>query len=150
MSIFDKHTRGAMNDCVFCRIVSGEIASEILFENEQVVAILDINPIHFGHALVIPRKHFRDFLELEQQCYPSLLDAARIVSSALVKGLKLEGFNLFSNNGRAAGQSIFHFHLHVTPRYPDDDIRFVLKLKKYDDGKMKQYAALIRNHIEHN
>jgi histidine triad (HIT) family protein len=139
-----------MNECVFCKIVSGDIPSEILFENEQVVAILDINPIHFGHALVVPRKHFRDFLELEPQCYPSLLDATRIVSSALVRGLGLEGFNLFSNNGRIAGQSVLHFHLHVTPRYPDDDIRFVLKLKKYENGKMKQYADLIRNHIEHS
>ena len=139
-----------MNDCVFCKIVNGEIPSEILFENEQVVTILDINPIHFGHALIVPRKHFRDFLELEPQCYPSLLDAARIVSPALVRGLNLEGFNLFANNGRIAGQSVFHFHLHVTPRYPDDDIRFVLKLKKYENGKMKQYADLIRNHIEHS
>jgi len=138
-----------MNDCVFCKIVSGDIPSEILFENEHVVTILDINPIHFGHALVIPRKHYRDFLDLEPQCYPPLLEAARIVSSALVKGLQLEGFNLFSNNGRIAGQSVFHFHLHITPRYLDDNIRFVLKLKKYENGKMKQYADLIRSHIGH-
>jgi histidine triad (HIT) family protein len=138
-----------MNDCVFCRIVNGEIPSEILFENERVVTILDINPIHFGHALVIPRKHYRDFLDLEPQCYPLLLDAARVVSSAIVEGLSLEGFNLFSNNGRIAGQSVFHFHLHITPRYQNDDIRFVLKLKKYETGKMKQYADLIRTHIKH-
>lgn len=138
-----------MNECVFCKIISGEIPSEILFQNEQVVTILDINPIHFGHALIIPRKHYRDFLELEPSCYSSLLEAARTVSAALVKGLNLEGFNLFSNNGISAGQSVFHFHLHVTPRYEHDDIRFVLKLKKYENGKMKQYADLIRNHIEH-
>jgi histidine triad (HIT) family protein len=139
-----------MDDCVFCKIVSGEIPSEILYQNEFVVAILDINPIHFGHALVIPRKHYRDFLALDPDCYPSLLQAARVVTGALVKGLNLEGFNLFSNNGRSAGQSVFHFHLHVTPRYHDDDIRFVLKLKKYENGKMKQYADLIRTHIEHS
>ena len=137
-----------MSDCVFCKIVTGEIAAEVLFENEHVVSILDINPIHFGHALIIPRKHYRDFLALDPGCYPSLLGAARVVADALVKGLTLEGFNLFSNNGQIAGQSVFHFHLHVTPRYRDDDIRFVLQLKKYQNGEMKQYADLIRTHIE--
>ena len=135
---------------MFCRIVAGEVPSEVLFENNHVVTILDINPIHFGHALVIPRKHFRDFLDLEPECYPHVLDAARIVSSALVEGLGLEGFNLFSNNGRIAGQSVFHFHLHVTPRYENDDIRFVLKLKKYQNGEMKQFADRIRQHIKYS
>lgn len=136
-----------MSDCVFCSIVAGEVASEVLFENDKVVAILDINPIHLGHALVIPKIHYRDFLELEPQCYPSLLDAARIVTTALVQGLNLEGFNIFSNNGQIAGQSVFHFHLHITPRYENDDIRFVLKLKKYQNAEMRQYADLIRSHI---
>jgi histidine triad (HIT) family protein len=139
-----------MNDCVFCRIASGEMAAEILFENEQVVSILDINPIHFGHALIIPRVHYRDFLELEPRCYTSLLEAAKVVAGALVKSMNLEGFNLFSNNGSIAGQSVFHFHLHVTPRYQNDDIRFVLELKKYENGEMRRYADLIRSHIEHN
>jgi histidine triad (HIT) family protein len=137
-----------MSDCVFCKIVSGEIASEVLFENHHVVSILDINPIHFGHALVIPKVHYRDFLELDPGCYTSLLTGARIVTAALVKGLNLEGFNIFSNNGRIAGQSVFHFHLHVTPRYRDDDIRFILTLKKYQNGELKRYADLIRRHIE--
>ncbi len=138
-----------MSNCVFCRIVAGEIPAEVLFANDHVVTILDINPIHYGHALVIPRKHVRDFLQLETQCYAPLLQAAKIVSAALVDALKLEGYNLFSNNGRIAGQSVFHFHLHITPRYEHDDIRFVLKLKKYNDGEMKQYADAIRQHINH-
>lgn len=136
-----------MSDCVFCKIVAGETSSEILFQNDRVVAILDINPIHFGHALIIPRIHYRDFLDLDPGCYPFLLGAARVVSTALMEGLSLEGFNIFSNNGRIAGQSVFHFHLHITPRYHDDDIHFVLKLKKYQNGEMKHYADLIRNHI---
>ncbi len=136
-----------MSDCVFCKIVSGEIAAEVLFEDEHVVSILDINPIHFGHALIIPRTHCRDFLDVDPRFYASLLTAARVVTGALVKGLNLEGYNLFSNNGRSAGQSVFHFHLHVTPRYPDDEIRFVLELKKYKNDEMKRYADLIRHNI---
>lgn len=137
-----------LNDCIFCRIASGETPAEVLFENDQVVSILDINPIHLGHALIIPKQHYPDFLALEPQCYESLLEAAKVVARALVKSMNLEGFNLFSNNGSIAGQSVFHFHLHVTPRYPNDNIRFVLELKKYQDGEMRRYADLIRNHIE--
>ena len=136
-----------MNDCVFCKIILREIPAEVLFEDEHVLCILDINPIHFGHALVVPKKHCRDFLELPPSCYASVLLAAQRVTRSLVEGLKLEGYNLFTNNGRIAGQSVFHFHLHITPRYADDDIHFVLKLKKYSDGEMAEYARLIREHL---
>jgi histidine triad (HIT) family protein len=76
------------------------------------------------------------------------LQAANIVTNAMVQSLNLEGYNIFSNNGRIAGQSVFHFHLHITPRYPEDDIRFVLKLKQYSDGEIKRYGAIIRQHIQ--
>ena len=136
-----------MSDCIFCRIVRGEVSSEILYEDEHVLSILDIRPIHYGHSLIIPKVHCRDFLELPADAYGSLLTAARIVTSALVQGLNLEGYNLFTNNGRIASQSVFHFHLHVTPRYPDDDIKFVLQLKSYGNGEMTRTADLIRRHI---
>ena len=148
MAIGTTAARKDMDDCTFCRIVSKQVPSEILYENEHAVSILDINPIHYGHSLIIPKRHCRDFLELPQETFSSILEAANVVSHALVKGLKLEGFNLFSNNGKIAGQSVFHFHLHITPRYEDDDIRFVLKLKKYSNGEMEQYARLIKQNIQ--
>jgi histidine triad (HIT) family protein len=137
-----------MTDCVFCKIVSKEISSEILYENDKVISVLDINPIHFGHALILPKEHCNDFLDLPDETYHSILQAARIVTHALVQSLKLEGYNLFSNNGTIAGQSVFHFHLHVTPRYRDDNIRFVLNLKRYSDGEMKEYGTTIRKFIK--
>ena len=136
-------------DCIFCSILLGKIPAEKLYENEHVIAVLDINPIHYGHALIIPKTHCKDFLDLPDTCYHSLLQAANVVAKALVKGLNLEGFNLFSNNGTIAGQSVFHFHLHVTPRYANDNIRFVLKLKQYSDGEMKRYGGIIRQFIQH-
>lgn len=138
-----------MSDCILCRIVRREVPAEVLYEDEHVLAILDINPIHFGHALVFPKGHCADFLALPATCYTPVLTAARRVTSALVAGLRLEGYNLFTNNGRIAGQSVFHFHLHVTPRYPNDNIRFVLQLKKYADGEMSETARLIRAHLPH-
>ncbi len=115
-----------------------------------MIAILDINPIHYGHALVIPKSHCRDFLSVAADDLPELMSTAQTVARAMVTGLSLEGFNVFSNNGSVAGQSVFHFHLHVTPRYRDDNIRFVLTLKSYAEGEMATVASRIRNHLSHH
>ncbi len=134
-------------DCVFCKIAAHQLPAEILYETENVVAILDINPIHYGHALVIPKTHCTDFLHVREVDLHDVLHVTQIVARAMVESLELEGFNIFSNNGKAAGQSVFHFHMHVTPRYPDDDIKFVLTLKTYDGNAMATYAEKIRRHI---
>lgn len=134
----------ASGGCVFCRIARHQLPAEILYETERVISILDINPIHFGHALIIPRDHCRDFLSIRDEDLHEVTRVAQTVARALVRALNLEGFNVFSNNGRTAGQSVFHFHLHITPRYPDDDIRFILTLKSYRDGQMAEYAEKIR------
>lgn len=134
-------------DCVFCQIIDHSLPAEILYETGRVIAILDINPIHHGHALVIPKTHCVDFLSIPEVDLHEVLHASQLVARALVNSLGLEGFNVFSNNGRIAGQSVFHFHMHVTPRYPDDDIRFVLKLKSYPRGTMAEYARRIREHL---
>jgi len=136
-------------DCIFCKIITHTLPAEILYENERVISILDINPIHHGHALVIPKKHCADFLSIPESDLHDVLHASQLVARALVESLGLEGFNVFSNNGRIAGQSVFHFHMHITPRYPDDNIRFVLQLKSYTHGAMEDYARRIREHLPH-
>ena len=107
-------------DCIFCKIIQRTIYAEVLYENDRVISILDINPIHFGHALVIPKRHCIDFLSIPEADLHDVLHATQIVARAIVSSLNLEGYNIFSNNGRIAGQSVFHFHMHITPRYPDD------------------------------
>jgi histidine triad (HIT) family protein len=136
-----------MPQCEFCRIIRGEASAEILYQNQHAIAILDINPIHFGHVLIIPRTHAENFLHVPESELTGLMQATKIVSQAIVDSLKPPGFNIFSNNGRAAGQSVFHFHLHITPRYEDDNIRFVLKLKKYAGKEMSEYAERIRQAV---
>ncbi len=136
-----------MVSCTFCDIIDHRIAAEILYENDTVIAILDVNPIHYGHALVIPKRHYADFLALPRTELPGIMEAAHIVAGALVSAYHLQGYNFFSNNGVIAGQSVFHFHLHITPRFPNDDIIFTLKLKKYEEGKMREAANAIRAHI---
>ena len=137
-------------DCAFCTIVRGASSAEVLFRNTHAIAILDINPIHFGHVLVLSKRHGETFLDIPGEELPDLISATQVVSRALMQSLNPPGFNIFSNNGRAAGQSVFHFHFHVTPRYSDDNIRFVLELKKYSSGEMAEYAGRIRRCIDMN
>ena len=131
-------------ECVFCKIANRELPAEVLFENDRVLSILDIHPINYGHALVMPKHHCVDFLSVQDADLREVTHVTQLVAQALVKALDLEGFNIFSNNGKVAGQSVFHFHMHVTPRYPDDNIKFVLQLKKYQNGASATYAELIR------
>ena len=133
--------------CEFCKIIGGELKAEILYSNLHAIAILDIHPIHFGHTLVIPKTHYNTFVEVPEEELLGVIRAAKIVSSAIMGSLKPPGFNIFSNNGKAAGQSVFHFHFHITPRYADDNIRFVLNLKRYAGQEMSEYADRIRQHI---
>ncbi len=133
--------------CVFCRIIRNEAPAEILFENDRTIALLDIRPIHHGHALIIPKVHCIDFLALPEEYLHDVMRTTQVVSRALVETLALEGFNVFSNNGRVAGQSVFHFHVHVTPRYADDDIHFVLRLKEYPIGVMTELGSRLRASI---
>jgi len=135
-------------DCVFCQIVARSATAEVLYENETAIAILDTRPIHFGHALVIPKDHCRTFLDLPAGSMSGLMETTTRVCQALVSSLQLEGFNIFCNNGEVAGQSVFHFHWHITPRYTNDNIRFELKLKQYPDGQMTRYAQRIREYIQ--
>jgi histidine triad (HIT) family protein len=136
-----------MQECIFCRIVRRQENAEVLVRTERTVAILDINPIHFGHVLVIPHTHAETFLNVPETELPELIQTVQIVSRAVVEALHPPGFNIFSNNGKAAGQSVFHFHFHITPRYEDDNIQFVLKLKKYSTNEMKEYADRIRKFV---
>lgn len=135
-------------DCVFCKIVARSAQAEILYENEAAIAILDTRPIHFGHALIIPKQHCRTFLELPPDSMGGVMESTTLVCRALVSSFQLEGFNIFCNNGEVAGQSVFHFHWHVTPRYANDNIRFELKLKQYPDGEIATFAERIRAYIQ--
>lgn len=132
---------------IFTKIINREIPSEILYETDKVISIIDIMPIHYGHALIIPKKEYRNFLEVPEEELAELMLVTQKVARSLVKTFDLEGFNFFANNGEVAGQSVFHFHIHVTPRYPNDNISFQLNLKKYADGQMKEVADRIRKNL---
>src|SRR4051812_31074206 len=112
-----------MPDCIFCAIVAGELPSQILDEDEHTVAFLDINPWTRGHSLVIPRNHSTDLLEIDPADLSRTIVAAQRLARTLKDRLGADGINLLNSCGQVAWQSVFHFHIHVIPRYEDDPLR---------------------------
>ncbi len=109
--------------CLFCRIVAGELPAHKLYEDEQVLAFLDIQPGTKGHALVIPKDHAQGFLDLDDAQRDAIFAAAGRIAPALLAETGAEGLNLHQSNGEVAGQVIFHFHLHLLPRWRGDGLR---------------------------
>ncbi len=103
--------------CIFCKIANGDIPAATVYEDEQFRVILDLGPASKGHALILPKNHFADLLDLDEETSRAVLLLAARVGAAMKKSLGCAGFNLVQNNGEAAGQSVFHFHMHVIPRY---------------------------------
>lgn len=111
------------DSCVFCRIVDGSIPSTRVYEDETVVAFLDLHPTTTGHTLVIPRVHSEALLDTNSAVLQALLPSIQRVARGICKALQVDGFNLHQNNGSVAGQVIPHLHFHIIPRRPDDGLR---------------------------
>ncbi len=112
-----------MSDCLFCAIVAGEAPAQIVDSDEHTVAFMDINPATAGHALVIPRRHSADLLEISDSDLEHTMVAARRLAARIKAVLDPAGFNVLNSCGAAAWQTVFHFHVHVVPRYQDDPLK---------------------------
>jgi histidine triad (HIT) family protein len=110
-------------DCIFCKIVAGELPAQIVDEDERTIAFMDIAPATRGHALVIPREHARDLLEVSPEDLQATAAAAQRLACRASERLGADGINLLNSCGAAAWQTVFHFHVHVIPRYEDDPLR---------------------------
>lgn len=135
-----------MNDCIFCKIAAGEIPSATVYEDEDFRAILDIAPAHKGHTIILPKTHAANLLELDESTAAKLLPVAKRIAKALKEELGCDGINLLQNNGAAAGQSVFHLHVHVIPRYEGDGILPVWPQGSYEDGEAALLAERLRKH----
>ena len=109
-----------MENCIFCKIVKGEIASKKIYENEKVLAFLDVNPVSKGHILIIPKKHFENIYEIKDSYLKEIISVAKIIAESLKKSLNADSVNILHASGKDAQQSVFHFHIHLIPRYKDD------------------------------
>lgn len=109
-------------DCIFCKIANGEIPSTTIFENEEFKVFFDINPASKGHCLIVPKEHYDNIFDIDKEVAGRLFSLAASVAGSLKKQLNCEGMNLVQNNGEIAGQTVFHFHLHLIPRYTGDTV----------------------------
>ena len=112
-------------NCIFCKIANGEIPSATLYEDDEFRVILDLNPASKGHALVLPKEHFANLFEIPEDVLGKAAGVAKKVGTRLYEGLHADGFNLVQNNGECAGQTVFHFHLNMIPRYAEEKERIV-------------------------
>lgn len=119
--------------CIFCKIVNGEIPSFKLFENEYIMAFLDISQATVGHTLVIPKKHFKNIFELDELYAAETFKVVTQLSKTIKKALNVSAINIINNNGPIAGQTVDHFHIHIIPRYDNDGL-----LIKYPTNKLKE------------
>ena len=109
-----------MDNCIFCKIASGEIPSNTLYEDEGFRVILDNGPATKGHALVLPKEHYANLFEIPEDVLAKAAVVAKKVAGTMKEKLSCDGLNLVQNNGETAGQTVMHFHLHIIPRYKDD------------------------------
>lgn len=108
-------------DCTFCQIINGKEALKI-YENEKTVCLLDINPISRGHCLIIPKKHFKNISDISEEYLRDVISTSKKVTKLLKQKLNVTGVNILHASGKSAQQSVFHFHLHLVPRYKDDGL----------------------------
>lgn len=109
-----------LDNCIFCKIANGEIPSATLYEDEDFRVILDLGPASKGHALILPKEHAANIFELPEELAAKAMVVAKKVSTVLMEGLKCDGLNIVQNNGEPAGQTVFHFHMHLIPRFEGD------------------------------
>lgn len=115
-------------NCIFCKLAGGEIPTDTLYEDEDFRVILDANPAAKGHALIIPKEHYANLYELDDELAGKVLVLAKKMITKLTDILGCDGYNIVQNNGEAAGQTVFHFHMHLIPRFKDDGVGVTWKM----------------------
>lgn len=134
-------------NCIFCKIANGEIPSFTLYEDDMFRVIFDLSPSTKGHALILPKEHFRNLFELGDDYAAKLIPTVKKVATAMKEVLGCDGFNLLQNNEEVAGQTIFHFHMHLIPRYNDDNIKLAMATGELDQNTAADIADSIRARV---
>ncbi len=135
-----------MLDCVFCKIIQGEISANKVYEDNNLLAFLDIQPISKGHTLLIPKEHFDDFIHTSDEYLAYMNQAAKVIAKAMQSVLSAGGINFSYNNGKVAGQVIFHTHMHIIPRVSGDGLR-AWPHQDYQPGEIESYAKKLADAI---
>ena len=131
-------------DCIFCKLANGEIPTATLYEDDEFRVILDQGPATKGHALILPKSHAANIYELSDEMAAKAMILAKHMAARLREGLNCDGFNIVQNNGEIAGQTVFHFHMHLIPRYEGDNVGITWKPGKLTDEEYE----VIKGHVE--
>jgi histidine triad (HIT) family protein len=134
----------AEDDCIFCKIVAGELPAEKVDEDEHTIAFMDINPWVRGHALVIPKKHTRNLYDADPEELAHTVKAAQRLATRMRDTLGVDGINLLNSCEQAAWQTVFHLHIHVIPRFDDDPLKLPGAPREPDEGELAEVAAELR------
>ena len=135
------------DDCIFCKMVAGQIPVTKIYEDEVVLAFLDIGPLSDGHTLVIPKQHFEKLHECPAEVLGPVASRLGKIAKAVAGAMDSEGYNVLCNNGRAAGQLVEHLHFHIIPRNTGDGVFDRWPAYKYQQGKIEEIAAKIRKNL---
>ena len=130
-------------NCIFCKLANGDIPTATVYEDEYLRAIMDAAPANKGHIIILPKSHAANIYEIEDEYVSRAFVLAKKLAVALKKLTGYDGVNILQNNGGAAGQTVFHFHVHVIPRFKDDDCTIVWKPTSYEDGEASEVAKKI-------
>ena len=133
-----------MENCIFCKIANGEIPSATLYEDEDFRVILDLGPATKGHALILPKEHAANLYELPDETASKVMVLAKKLATHMTDVLKCDGFNIVQNNGEAAGQTVMHYHLHLIPRYVDDNQDLLWKPLSPDEESLKALCEQLK------
>lgn len=134
------------DECIFCKIVKKEIPSQIVYEDGKIMAFLDINPTNPGHVLVVPKGHFPNLLETPDDAVKELMAAVKRIAKAVKESVNADGIFIGINAGKAAGQVIFHTHIHIIPRFENDGLK-LWPQKKYSEGQAENIKKGIIKHL---
>ncbi|MCM1283259.1 MAG: HIT family protein [Muribaculaceae bacterium] len=126
------------DNCIFCKLANGEIPTNTVYEDEDFRVILDAAPAAKGHALILPKEHYADIYEVEEETLARAAKLAKRVIAHEKEALGCDGYNMLQNNGEAAGQTIFHFHMHLIPRYAAEEKLLMWKSQTFSDEEMKE------------
>jgi histidine triad (HIT) family protein len=131
------------NNCIFCKIVNGDIPAATIYEDQSFKVILDLAPASRGHALILPKNHYANIYELDEETTKNAFALAKKLSEKMTKALGCDGFNIVQNNGTAAGQTVFHFHIHLIPRYEKDDANFGWQTHEITEDELESIVKLM-------
>lgn len=132
-----------MDDCIFCKLANGEFPTNSIYEDDKFNVILDLAPATKGHALILPKEHYANLYEIPEDLLAEAVKLAKKLAMHMTDVLKCDGFNLVQNNGECAGQTVFHFHLHLIPRYTEDGQQILWDPKNPSKEELKEICELL-------